>query len=727
MAAKLITVHHPLDTDPEGYMLLAKSTGMKGNDRITTIMLRRGDTPVLTEAVSLDDGKTLRAFAEQLCTAVKSSSLPRMEAALRALSDKVEEAIRAPKVRRSQAAPPSAPSLAPPSGAAPLPSGFTMTTKGVTFTPPQTEKDPDPQSIWVCAPLYVTASLADETSDNHGHLLTFTDRHSVPQRWGMPLALLEEPKEYRKVLRRLGLKMSGSFPARNALQDYLDQAEPQTQTRCVDRVGWHAQTYVLPDTTIGMAEAQTYVLQTLDHRSDGYRHGGTLEGWRDTVARLSAGNSRLVFAVSTAFAAPVLALTGDESGGLHFRGTSSEGKTTTLQVACSVWGEPGRLERWRTTLNGLEGVALAHNDNLLCLDELRELDPREAGGTAYMLANGAGKRRGQPYGGVRPRLTWRLLFLSSGELSLEHHMAEAGTRTYAGQEVRMADIPADAGKGLGVFEALHESPTPQEFADTIRAHAATHYGHAGRAMVAELVQDTLAATDVLRTLRSDWLTETLPAGASGQVYRVATRFGLIGAAGELATTYGLTGWSPGAALIAAQRCFTDWLTARGTRGSSDEERALRQVRLYFERYGESHFTPWSTGQEATCQRCHGTGKVDYNYLDGKCFDCGGKGNLVDQIRPVHDRAGFRKATQDGRTEFYVFPEVFRAEVCKGFDAVQVARWLVDCGLLQQGADLRLDQKPRLPGMGHARVYVITADILGSAPRETGDEKIAGHG
>jgi putative DNA primase/helicase len=728
MAAKLITVQHRLDTDPEGYLLLAKATGMKGTHRETSIMLRHGATPVLTETVLLDDGPRRRAFAEQLCTAVPGFSTPQMEAALLALSDKVEQDVRAPKARRAQEAPPAAPSHAPPSGAAPLPPGFTMTTRGLTFTPPQTEKDPDPQSLWVCAPLYVTASLADETSDNHGHLLTFTDRHSIPQRWGMPLALLEEPKEYRKVLRRLGLKMSGSFPARGALQDYLDQAVPPTRTRCVDRVGWHEQSYVLPDTVIGPADAQTYVLQTLDHLSEGYRAGGTLEGWRDTVARLSQGNSRLTFSVSTAFAAPLLALTGDESGGLHFRGASSEGKTTTLQVACSVWGEPGRLERWRTTLNGLEGVALAHNDNLLCLDELRELDPREAGGTAYMLAGGAGKRRGQPYGGVRPRLTWRLLFLSSGELSLEHHMAEVGSRTYGGQDVRMVDIPADAGKGLGMFEVVHDCATPQEFADTIRAHAATHYGHAGRAFVTALVQDLDAVTAVLRALRSDWLTETLPRGASGQVSRVATRFGLIGAAGELATGYGLTGWPQGAALQAAQRCFTDWLTARGTPGSSDEDRAVRQVRLYFERYGESHFTPWSTGQEATCQRCHGTGKVDYNYLDGTCFDCGGKGNMVDQIRPVHDRAGFRKATADGRTEYYVFPEVFRAEVCQGFDHAAVVQWLGMRGLLKRDQDGKWQRKERLPGMGNKRVYVVTADILGDAPHEPdeGDKHVA-HG
>ena len=50
---------------------------------------------------------------------------------------------------------------------------------------------------------------------------------------------------------------------------------------------------------------------------------------------------------------------------------------------------------------------------------------------------------------------WRLLFLSSGEIGLAEHMASVQRRTRAGQEIRMVEIPADAGAGLGIFEDLH--------------------------------------------------------------------------------------------------------------------------------------------------------------------------------------------------------------------------------------------------------------------------------
>lgn len=62
-----------------------------------------------------------------------------------------------------------------------------------------------------------------------------------------------------------------------------------------------------------------------------------------------------------------------------------------------------------------------------------------------MLANGQGKNRASKQGTIKPSSRWSLIFLSSGEESLTTLMARAGQRTNAGQEIRLADIEADAG------------------------------------------------------------------------------------------------------------------------------------------------------------------------------------------------------------------------------------------------------------------------------------------
>ena len=88
-------------------------------------------------------------------------------------------------------------------------------------------------------------------------------------------------------------------------------------------------------------------------------------------------------------------------------------------------------------------MACACNGSLLALDELGEVSGREAGAAAYMLANGAGKARADRAGHARRSARWRVMILSSGELSLADKMAEGGARIAAGQAVRLLDLAAD--------------------------------------------------------------------------------------------------------------------------------------------------------------------------------------------------------------------------------------------------------------------------------------------
>jgi putative DNA primase/helicase len=70
-----------------------------------------------------------------------------------------------------------------------------------------------------------------------------------------------------------------------------------------------------------------------------------------------------------------------------------------------------------------------------------------------------------------------------------------------------------------------------------------------------------------------------------------------------------------------------------------------------------------------------------------------------------NRAGFRRQGPDG-DEFLVLPEVFRSEVCRGFDFRAVARALADVGALMLDADGTCTRSERLPGIKKGRVYRI---------------------
>ena len=218
---------------------------------------------------------------------------------------------------------------------------------------------------------------------------------------------------------------------------------------------------------------------------------------------------------------------------------------------------------------------------LLVLDELKQMGGRndQVGQAAYMLANGQGKTRMTKTLGTREPMKWRLMILSSGELTLSEKIADEGGKTFAGQEVRLCDIPSDAGAGMGAFEVLHGLDNPRTFADNLVRSASQHHGVAGTAWLTALTTDTEWRDGLDEWL--DNLVSKLTQGTGQQVGRVARRFALLAYAGELATTQGITGWGKGDATQAIERCFNDWLANFGT-GNRDSKRIVDIVQRFIE-------------------------------------------------------------------------------------------------------------------------------------------------
>jgi uncharacterized protein (DUF927 family)/phage/plasmid primase-like uncharacterized protein len=551
---------------------------------------------------------------------------------------------------------------------------FELTARGVFYI--GTDKDGNEKSpMFLCSPLAVVAKTRDAKSHAWGRLLEWRDDDGKTHRWAMPLDLLQgDGSDVRRELAGMGLSISPNRAAREMLASYIQVWKVESRACCVDRLGWHGHVYVTADESIG-EDREIVVFQNAHAIEPALSVAGTVDDWRQSVGALAAGNSRIVFALSVAFAGALADVAGEDSGGFHLRGGSSSGKTTALKVAASVWGNPSAYVRmWRATANGLEGLAALHNDGVLILDELSQIDPREAGDAAYLLANGQGKARASRTGTARQAARWRLLFLSAGEESLSALMARVGKRANAGQEIRLADIEADAGAGMGAFECLHDHSTPAEMALAIKDAASRYYGAVGIAWLRFIVGDRMNLADFLSDGVSGFVADVLPDGAAGQVQRVARRFALVAAAGELATHYGLTGWAHGESERAAKACFAAWLEAFGGAGNREERAMLAQVRAFFETHGASRFEDMSA---TTDQR-------------------------------IINRAGFYRTGDDGSREYIVLPEAFRREVCQGFDTKAITGALLAAGWVEAGKDGKATQKPRLPGMGPTRCYVFTA-------------------
>lgn len=548
---------------------------------------------------------------------------------------------------------------------------FEVSSNGVFYVP-QDDEGNDGKSQKVCSELHVTALTRNSNNTNWGRLLEWRDMDNHPHHWAMPMELLKgDGADIRGYLLDNGLKISN----RTMLTNYIQEAPAIERVLCVDRLGWYGSQFVTPNEVIGGMIGERVVYQSTNSTPPAVNQQGTISDWTNSIGRYASGNSRLVFAISLAFAPTLMDLIGIEGGGFHLRGGSSAGKSTAQHVAASVWGRGSDYVRnWRVTSNGMEGLAVMHNDGLLVLDEISQIDPKHLAETSYMLANGMGKVRALKSGTAKPAAQWKLLMLSSGEESLSAILAKANIKTNAGQEVRLADIEADAGAGMGVIEQLHDMPNSKELSDYLKRQASQCYGSIGKAwlewVVSEREQGKLASH--INDLMAAYLKWLLPNGASGQVQRVASRFALVAVAGELATKAGLTGWEAEEASNSVKACFNNWLDGYGGTGNKEASNIISHVKGFIEQHGSSRFESVNS----------------------------------DGTERVINRVGFIRH-KDDRMEYLIMPERFKAELCSGYDVKTVVNTLVEAGILIKGNDGRAKQKARIAALGGLSwVYVI---------------------
>lgn len=612
--------------------------------------------------------------------------------------------------------PPSAPDGTTPTGGVPpyLQLRFKMAADGLW----RVGDDPD-KRLWVSAPFEILAETRDSESGGWGLLLAWHDRDGRRHEEAFARVLFAgEGAELRARLADGGLSLGAGQAQRQALAEYFNIVSVTKRARSVARIGWHEiggrPIFVLPGSTFGTI-GERVVLQTESREPSLFNVAGTIADWRENIGELCVANSRLAFAASCAFAAPLLGVLGEDGGGFNLRGASRSGKSTALRVAASICGGTpsaganGFIRQWRATGNGLEGVACAHSDSLLPLDEMGQVDGREAGEIAYMLSNGQAKARAARGGGSRPAQRWRTLFVSTGEVGLADKLAEAGRAgPKAGMEVRLADIPADAGHGLGLFEELHGFTSGDDFARHLQNQTGRLYGAPLQGFLPLLAERwradpggfPAALSERVSAIVRDWLTDAPEAG--GQVRSVARRFALVAVAGEIASEAMLTGWPAGEATGAARICFSAWLAERGTVGAREEAQALAQLRAFIAQHGGSRFADWLDAPPARA--------ADLDPDPGL--------PPPERFRTVN-RAGWRRWEPGAggvmAWRYYLTAEGLN-EALAGLSPRESRRHLAERGFIvaPSGYDAargNLSRSYTVPGQGKVRLYAIAPDIL----------------
>lgn len=538
----------------------------------------------------------------------------------------------------------------------------------------------DKKQMWfkVCAPLKIVALTRELEEENAGRLVEFKDRQGkLKQVKIFDAWLSKDGSKIHDVLYKHGLDIGTEGKIKRKLNEFLNLINPPKTISYTIRSGWHSQSFLTAYKVYGGDEGDLIHLPAAEPAK--LSTAGTLQEWQDNISALCINNSRLTLAVSAAFASMILTPCNADNFFLHFYGKSSQGKTTMLDVAASVFGDHNYTRTWRMTDNGLEGIAMAHNDLCLFLDEISECDPYKVGAMAYMLVNGSGKTRATTQGMARRVLRWTLGGISTGEERIADVIKSIGKSPKAGQLLRILSIPAIPEGGYGLFEDIHNFKNSAEFAISLKNAAKEYHGTAFSFFIERAIENY----DNIRFFYNQEIEKAccdfLPKNASGQDIRAFKSFATCGVGGLLATKYGVTGWNYQDIMPLVMKNFDAWLDDKGGVGSQEDRQALTQIRIFFEKYGD----------------------IRFQYLAGE--------HPVSDRMP-HERAGYRQSI--GNETFYCcFKTYFEETIARGLDIKHVKNLLRNRGILETGKDCgRFDKQVRVEGK-ITRMYVINRKIF----------------
>ena len=472
-----------------------------------------------------------------------------------------------------------------------------------------------------------------------------------------------------KMLKAQGLKMTQGSGLTQKLTEYFHfNGNHCTQWTITNVTGWLNGAYLLPNGEIIGEPKKPIYFTDRSSSSLGYTTSGTLTDWQREIAQNVRGNASMMIGVAVALAAPMLSLLGRESFGVHLFAESSKGKSTTLNIANSIYGNPEKIKlSWSTTATGVKNEAAARNDGFITLDEIGQAkDGKNLETIAYDLFNETDKIRGEKEGGNRQIKRWKVSALSTGEKDLETQLRMQGAKVHAGQLVRLLNVP------LEEANHLHNFPNNKAHADHLNEKVQECFGVIGREWIAFLSNNADTVKNTYKIIRQKWL--DLSNNMSGQVQRVAgDRFAVLETALYLAKD--LTQWTEEESAQAILKNFLNWKEEFGE--NSREETSLIRILTDWLLVNEASFIEYPADPNAR--------------------------------RPVK-ASGVRVLANEAKKEeehYFIYPKIFD-EIIDGFPKNMAHSILFSSGVLK---------KPKKPENGYNEyIFKISKKYIGKTVR-----------
>lgn len=222
-----------------------------------------------------------------------------------------------------------------------------------------------------------------------------------------------------------------------------------------------------------------------------FKPEGTLEGWKQVMGFYDKPNFELhQFIIGCGFGSVLMEFMPVHACMIHlYSADSGYGKTTALQAALGIWGNPEYLimEAKDTEAAKMHRTEVCHSLPM-CFDELTNEDPKAGSSVAYQISSG--KQRGRMQGASnQERLRaspWRLIAMSTANNSLIDKIT-----TYKA-------VPKAEAQRVLEYEVEKQFFGQKGLTDELSDLVLKNHGHAGRLFIQYVLSNQ---EEVFKTLK----------------------------------------------------------------------------------------------------------------------------------------------------------------------------------------------------------------------------------
>ncbi|KDP66116.1 DUF927 domain-containing protein [Staphylococcus epidermidis] len=267
----------------------------------------------------------------------------------------------------------------------------------------------------------ITERFEDIESNEVSFNMLFYDNH-LPVNIGVSA---EEISDSRQLLKLVNRKLDVTSTTSTRLIDYINKSKrynPPVNVNVATRLG-HVKGYFIYPYQEEMKNSNIKLFNNdrgFQKLIDSFQSKGTLESYSKQVFNQIKGLPMVMVMLYASLGSVLLHEFGLHPFIVEISGSTSTGKTFTLNLVSSVWGTSDLITTWGSTKNSIEAMASFLNSFPMFKDDTRNTNPKFVANATYNFSSGESKSRSNINLTLNAKKEWRNIMLSTGEASISN-------------------------------------------------------------------------------------------------------------------------------------------------------------------------------------------------------------------------------------------------------------------------------------------------------------------